>query len=68
MTAAYEMIRNGYLRDEISEQHAGELFEQARAREGSDLVGDLSSGFWFWSRVTDEGVRLVRVRVQPLGV
>lgn len=64
MASAYVLIRNDYLRDEITAERAHELFEQARSREGSGLGGDLSSRFWFWARTTESGVRLVRCRVE----
>jgi hypothetical protein len=60
---AYVMTRIDYLSDPISARRAGELFEQARAREGSELTGDLESGFEFYARVTGEGAQLVRCRV-----
>jgi hypothetical protein len=63
---AYALTRFGYLRDEITDERARELFAQAQAREGSELVGDLGSEFAFFARVTLEGVPLVRCRVERL--
>lgn len=62
--AAYVMIRNDYLRDEISAERARELFAAAQIREGAELTGDLSCGFGFWARTMEDGVRLVRCRVE----
>jgi hypothetical protein len=65
--AAYVLTRFGYLRDEITEKRARELFEDALAR-GAVTSGDLSGGFRFWRHTTDDGVRLVRCRVERLPV
>lgn len=66
--AAYAMIRFDYLRDEISAERARQLFAEAQTREGAELTGDLSSGFGFWVRTMDDGVQLVRCRVEPAGI
>lgn len=67
MGLAYEVTRGGLFSDQVTRQRAGELYEQARVDPASDLVGDAVAGFAYWV-VDVEGVRLVRVRVEPVTV
>lgn len=62
----YVVTRIDYLRDPITAQRAREMFEQAQAREGAELTGDLERGFEFYVAVGSEGERLVRYRVEPV--
>jgi hypothetical protein len=62
---AYLIDRAGIVRERITATAAGELYADAKARPGSNLAGDLETGFTYWSAVFDD-VRLVRCHVHPL--
>lgn len=63
---AYEVTRGGLLRDRVSREGARELFARALAEPRSELAGDAVAGFGYWV-VDPEGIKLVRVRVEPVG-
>ena len=65
---AYEVTRGGLLRDRISREDARELYAQAQAEPLSELAGDAVTGFGYWVVEPVEGLKLVRVRVEPVGV
>ncbi|MBS2962581.1 hypothetical protein KGA66_05950 [Actinocrinis puniceicyclus] len=60
----YVLSNGGLISDLITAERARELYDEASARPGSDLDGDLEHGFHFWSQGSD-GQRLVRHHVIP---
>lgn len=62
----YVYDRAGILRDVVTEQEAKALYEEAAALAGSDLDGDLETGFHFWGVVEPYGAKLIRCHVTPI--
>ena len=56
-----------YLREEIPADKARDMYERAAASSDplTELEGDVEGGFEY--NVVDAGIKLVRVRVEPLG-
>jgi hypothetical protein len=63
---AYEVTRAGLLSDRVDPRRAQELYEKAQADPACELGGSMA-GFAYWV-VNAEGVKLVRVRVEPVAV
>jgi hypothetical protein len=62
---AYLIDRAGIVRERITAADAHRLYADAKTRPGSNLAGDLETGFTYWAAVFDD-VRLVRCHVHPL--
>ena len=64
----YVYDRAHLLQEHITESQARELFREAAGIDGSELAGDLDSGFSFWAIVTRDGpnvTKLIRCDVTP---
>ena len=67
--SGYYMTRGGMFEHPLSEQEAAALFRCHSACCGSGMVGDLETGFCFWTTAwTDTGtlLKLVHCIVKPL--
>ena len=60
----YLITRAHLNRERITPETARRIYDEAAAREDSELTGDVETGFAFWSEIHD-GLKLVRVRVTP---